>query len=98
MVMQNGLSWGIALVASGILDRDPGRLPLMLKALREALRPSGAAAEPAAPAPPRIIRTNAPEPPYAGGDGFAYYFEPRLATEMPVDGFPVLIVSGRRVL
>ena len=49
-------------------------------------------------APPRIIRTNAPEPPYAGDDGFAYYVEPRLATEVPVEGFPVLIVSGRRVL
>ena len=93
MVMQNHLDGFLE-----DLGRNPDRLRLMLKALREALRPRAAAAEPAAPALPRIIRTNAPEPPYAGGDGFAYYFEPRLAAEAPVDGFPVLIVSGRRVL
>jgi hypothetical protein len=68
----------------------------VLGTLREVLRRCGTDEHAATAAPPRIIATNAPEPPCEGGDGFAYYFErPINSVPLPGDGFPVLVISGR---
>jgi hypothetical protein len=67
----------------------------MLRALRDALRLRRTAVEPGPAPSPSILVTNAPEPPYAGGDGFAYYFEPALnLIPAPRDGFPVVAVGS----